>query len=327
MVERRVTVKDVAKRAGVSQATVSYVLNETAGQTITPATQERVREAARDLGYTPSRTARALRSGRSDLVLLLLPDAPVGENLARMTERFTDAMDAHGFLAVSRRKRTGQDMGHLVAEIGPAAVLCLGELGPEDEGWASAPSLPIVLLGEGPGGALGETSYAHDAMAMRQVDHLADAGHRRIGFARPRSAQFTVYAEPRAEGVRRRCAERGLAEPVEVELGLTGEDAVAAVAALRGAGVTGVAAYNDEYAIAVLAGLRLSGLTAPTDLAVIGIDNIPLAALTHPPLTSVALDLNSGIDRATAAILTGLGIPTDPPPPSDPFRVVVRASA
>jgi DNA-binding LacI/PurR family transcriptional regulator len=75
---RRVTSADVARVAGVSRATVSYVLNDTPHQTISAATRTRVFEAASSLGYAPSAAARALRTGRSDVVLCLLPDWPIG---------------------------------------------------------------------------------------------------------------------------------------------------------------------------------------------------------------------------------------------------------
>lgn len=354
MAARRVTVKDVAKRAGVSQATVSYVLNENSGQTITPATQLRVRDAVRELGYTPSRAARVLRSGRSDLVLLLLPDAPIGENLARMMERFTDAMDTHGYLAVTRRKRRGQPMGHLVAEIAPAAVFCMGPVGPEDAPWVDDLSLPVVCLGADTGrwttdplseSRSGESRSAEtlsgeahsgdqphhldlDDVSVLQVEHLVAAGHRRLGIARPRSPELAMYAGPRSDRVRRACAERDLPEPLEIMLDLNPEDAIAAVTEWREAGVTAVAAYNDEYAIAVLAGLRLSGLAAPADLAVVGVDDIPLAALTNPPLTSVSLDLKAAVDHAAASVLRALGADPDAPAAAGPpLRVVARESA
>ena len=72
----RVTGRDVAERAGVSRATVSYVLNDTPRQTISAGTRDRVREAATQLGYSPSAAARTLRTGRSDVVLCLLPGMP-----------------------------------------------------------------------------------------------------------------------------------------------------------------------------------------------------------------------------------------------------------
>src|SRR6185312_9765886 len=81
---RRVTSADVARLAGVSRATVSYVLNETPGQTISISTRGRVLDAAARLGYAPSAAARTLRTGRSDVVLCLLPDWPIGPEVGSM---------------------------------------------------------------------------------------------------------------------------------------------------------------------------------------------------------------------------------------------------
>src|SRR3954454_24687443 len=75
---RRPTAADVARRAGVSRATVSYVLNDTPHQAIPSQTRERVRAAAADLGYSPSAAARTLITGRSEVALLLPPDRPIG---------------------------------------------------------------------------------------------------------------------------------------------------------------------------------------------------------------------------------------------------------
>src|SRR3954447_18722682 len=83
---RRPTGADVARQAGLSRATVSYVLNDTAHQPIPERTRQRVLAAAAELGYTPSAAARTLSSGRSDLVLLLLPDWPIGPTVGQLLE-------------------------------------------------------------------------------------------------------------------------------------------------------------------------------------------------------------------------------------------------
>src|SRR3954447_11730402 len=88
-VRRRVTATDVAREAGVSQATVSYVLNDTPGQTIPEQTRQRVRAAMDRLAYTPHAAARALRRGHSDTVLFVLPDWPLGASLVAVIEGLT----------------------------------------------------------------------------------------------------------------------------------------------------------------------------------------------------------------------------------------------
>ena len=93
---RRPTAADVARLAGVSRATVSYVLNDTPHQVIPAHTRERVRAAAAELGYTPSVAARALITGRSDVVLLLLPDWPIGPTVGALLESLSDAFASTG---------------------------------------------------------------------------------------------------------------------------------------------------------------------------------------------------------------------------------------
>jgi DNA-binding LacI/PurR family transcriptional regulator len=110
-------------------------------------------------------------------------------------------------------------------------------------------------------------------------------------------------ARERRRGVADACAAAGLGRPVILTTDLDIGSAARAVAGWLSRSVTGVCAYNDETAIAVLAGLREHGLAAPADLAVIGVDDIPIAALTAPPLTTIAFDLQeAGRDLAEAVL-------------------------
>jgi hypothetical protein len=103
--------------------------------------------------------------------------------------------------------------------------------------------------------------------------------------------RLSVFAVPRLEGVRAACQRLGLAAPREQQVPLDPSAAAAALASFLPADepITAICAYNDEVALAVLAGLRAHGLTAPTDIAVIGVDNIPAAVLAAPPLTKHCL--------------------------------------
>src|SRR3954470_23628440 len=89
---RRITSADVAREAGVSRTTVSYVLNETPHQKIPDATRQRVLDAVARLEYAPSAAARALQSGRSDVVLCLLPDWPIGPTVGALLEYLSAAL-------------------------------------------------------------------------------------------------------------------------------------------------------------------------------------------------------------------------------------------
>ncbi|HWU48134.1 MAG TPA: LacI family DNA-binding transcriptional regulator, partial [Humibacter sp.] len=84
--ERRVTAADIAREVGVSRATVGFVLNSTPGQTISEATRDKVIDAAQRLGYRPHLAAKALASGRSRIILLVLPDWPMEYSMRRVVE-------------------------------------------------------------------------------------------------------------------------------------------------------------------------------------------------------------------------------------------------
>jgi DNA-binding LacI/PurR family transcriptional regulator len=134
-------------------------------------------------------------------------------------------------------------------------------------------------------------------------------------------------APGRLAGVRAACVAAGVDSPLEQPVGPTAADAAAAVAAWRAAGVTAVCAYNDDVALAVLAGMRRHNLTAPADLALIGTDDIPAAQLTDPPLTTIRFDLTDAGRRLAEAVAERLAGRTPPTatPTGDP-RLIERES-
>jgi DNA-binding LacI/PurR family transcriptional regulator len=159
-----------------------------------------------------------------------------------------------------------------------------------------------------------------------QVGHLAEAGYRRLGFALPDDDRLRAFTAPRLEGVARACAGFGLPAPVVLTVPL---DAAAAARAVQRwvAGeppVTGVCAYNDEVALAALAGLRKLRLAAPGDLAVIGVDDIPAARLSAPPLTTVATGMAVFGEHLADLVSSSLNGKPRPPRPADDVLFVIR---
>src|SRR6185312_15803984 len=123
----RVTSADVAKMAGVSRATVSYVLNDTPHQTISAGTRGRVLSAAAALGYAPSAAARTLRTGRSDIVLCLLPDWPIGDEVGALLSHLSSAFARRGLtFVVHPASRGDRPIAELWKAVTPAAVLAFG---------------------------------------------------------------------------------------------------------------------------------------------------------------------------------------------------------
>ncbi|MEU0671959.1 LacI family DNA-binding transcriptional regulator [Streptomyces sp. NPDC006172] len=328
---RRVTGADVAREAGVSRATVSYVLNDTPRQKIPEATRQRVREAAARLGYAPSAAARSLRTGRSDLVLGLLPDWPIENVLGRLVQQLTNAFAEHQLtFLVHSSARPARPLREIWKALTPAAVLALDEFPESEAGAMRAAGIEVVMAVHGSEqGRRRPPLVAEEPIGAAQARYLVDS-HRRLGYAYPDLTRLGVLARPRLDGVRRVCAELGLPEPDVRVISFEADGAVEAVKAWRAADppVTGVCAFNDDLAMSVLVALRSLGLRAPEDLAVIGVDDAPGAALTQPPLTTIVRDTDAiahGLARRVVDSLDRRTVPVHPL--QDPLRVQVRVSA
>jgi DNA-binding LacI/PurR family transcriptional regulator len=303
---KRVTLNDVAAASGVSRATASFVLRDSPNQSISAVTRERVRQAARDLGYVPHAIARALREGSSRIVVLSL-DVALDGNYARSYVRGLDAeLAAHDHALLVRYERAGTEA--TLDAIAPRAVLRFGE-----------PYLTGHELDDS-GGGWRDGLAAH---VSAQVGYLAKRGHTRIAYALP-------DRETPLRAVRLRfadlAAERlGLSPvaPFSIPVSRTGAaDSLAEIRAAHPA-VTAVAAFDDDVALRVLAAMRDLGLAAPGDLAVIGFDDNGYGALATPALTTVHIDAEAHGRQAARAIL-GLDAGDLSPAPG---RVVVRESA
>jgi DNA-binding LacI/PurR family transcriptional regulator len=173
-----------------------------------------------------------------------------------------------------------------------------------------------------------ELEVPQQLVGRLQAEFLAVKGHTRIGYAYPDDDRVRIFAEPRLDGVTAACAGRGLAEPVLAVVPLDPAAAVPAVLTWRGCGVTAVCAYNDEVALAVLAGMRAAEMESPKDLAVIGVDDIPAARLAAPPLTTVTTDQIVVAEHLAATIVAAIaGRPGPAIAPGDLVRVIERTTA
>ena len=313
---RRATGADVAREAGVSRATVGFVLNATPGQTISEATRRRVLEAAGRLGYAPSAEARTLRRGRSDVVLLYLPpDLPLTSDIGTFVEQLSTAFAAAGMtlLAHPWTRRPAADVWTAVT---PAAVLAW-QLSDEDAVVMRRNGVQVVSSIAGGSGPLGEWASGprEDGIAQLQVDRLVRAGHHRLGYALPHDGRLAEAAVMRDEALRRACSQRGLPRPVALPAAVDEAGAAASVAAWRAQEVSGICAHDDVAGLAVLTGLRHLGLRAPDHLAVVGVGDSPAAALADPPMTVVAVDWQATaryVFEVVAAQLDGQPVPVGP---------------
>ncbi|MER1996913.1 MAG: LacI family DNA-binding transcriptional regulator [Arthrobacter sp.] len=307
---RKVTSHDVAQAAGVSRATVSYVLNGRSGQSISETTRKRVLSAAAKLGYSPSTAARTLRRGQSDLVLMLLPPEPLGRALATLLDAASDQVERYGLRLIAHRLPASGGAVELVRSLAPAALILTTPL--PDEEFAALRSLevPLASLQQKMDDPLGPDL----GIGALQVKHLTGAGHTRLGVAVPCSPGYDWRAQVRLAAIEHSCARLGLHPPVVERIGLDADDAAAAVGRWTQGPepVTAVCAFDDDYAFALLSGLAAHGMSAPADLAVIGAEDLPLAGLAVPPLTTVSVHARMlGVLFAQLAIAPLLGAEAD----------------
>ncbi|MFP3460005.1 LacI family DNA-binding transcriptional regulator [Arthrobacter globiformis] len=332
-IHKRVTSQDVAREAGVARSTVSYVLNRTPHQSIPDSTRKRVFEAAERLEYTPSSAARTLRRGRSDVVLCLLPPWPLGSAAGALLAELTTSFSERGLSLVTHIEGDGiQDPGKVWQEIAPAAVLTYHPVPPNTErAMRSAGVRSVVVLFSPEDGPTGGLIRPDERIGRMQAQHLIAAGHGRIGYAYPDRRALVDFAGPRLKGVETMCSEAGLLPPEVCTVPLEAQSAAAAIKHWQylPEPVTAVCAYNDEVAQALIAGARLSRVDVPRELAIIGADDIPTAALTTPPLTTIRID---HVTEARRIVETVTAILAGKKPPAawdtaELFTTIIRQSA
>ncbi|WP_084327194.1 LacI family DNA-binding transcriptional regulator [Salinarimonas rosea] len=322
-------ITDVARLAEVSTATVSRVLAHP--ERVAPGTRARVEEAVARLGWVPNPAARTLRSQKTRMVLVVLPDL---ENVffSRILRGIEETLAAAGY-------------GMIIADLGPASpragalaafarrqvdgvILLNGRrLGPEAE------DMPTIALCETiPGAAIPQIAIDNRAAARRVVAHLVGLGHRRI--AHLAGPEGNVLEIERAAGYEDGLRDAGLApDPALVWPGdYTLEAGVAAASRLLpGPGSaperpTAVFASNDTMAIGLVGALQEAGLAVPDDVSVAGFDDIEFAAMYRPALTTVRQprrDLGRVAAEAMLARLAGREASAEGPLATE---LVVRAS-
>ena len=306
---RRVTSAEVAREAGVSRATVSYVLNDVAGQSIPADTRKRVRDAARRLGYTPSASARALRTGKSPIVLCLLPDWSLPRATTDAVRMLTRAFEARNLVLVAFYLTGDNDPELLWASLNPTAVLVFDQVGAAQLRRMTAAGVNHVASFEpAVDPAVQRLQIDQSRTGGIQASHLIARGHRRLAYAWPEDARTQGFAANRLRGVREECLRQGLPEPTVVNVPL---DAVCA--------------YDDDIALTLLAGARICGVAVPDEFAIIGVDDVPAAAMAYPPLSTVAYDYGEYVEFFAEAVLCALeGTPPPPEPGADAMRLIHR---
>lgn len=292
----RITIKEVARAAGVSVATVSRVLNESGP--VAADTRDRIRRVAGEMRYTPNGAARSLSTRRTGTLGVLLPDL-YGEffsEVIRGLDQAAQRSSYHLLLSSSHNDRSdlvaalqamrGRVDGLVVMSPHIDVAVLAANL-PE--------SLPAVLLNPPlEDGAFDTLSVDNHGGARAMVAHLAGHGHRRIAMIR--GPAHNRDAAERLRGYRAALAAAGLpADPaLEVEGDFTEECGYHGVRALLGLAQppTAVFAANDSAAVGAMSALREAGISIPGQVAVAGFDDIPISRYLTPALSSVRVSIS-----------------------------------
>lgn len=289
--QRRASIKDVAAKAGVSIATVSHVLNDT--RPIRQQTRQRVVKAIQELGYSQNQTARNLVRGKSTFVGLIISDMrnPFFPDItaAFQQQALTHDMDAVVLNTNYDPERTLNAVHRLTGLQVPGVAVLTSQIDPAVINLLAQRRIAAVYLDLGRvDQAISNIVVEYEHGIEEALNHLTSLGHRRIAY---------IGGPPHLNSARRRkkafseAAARSGCEPdwtIDGDFTVTGGYA-ACTSILNTYNPSAIVAGNDLTAIGVLHRAFDAGLRVPTDLSVVGFDDILFAGYTQPALTTVAV--------------------------------------
>jgi DNA-binding LacI/PurR family transcriptional regulator len=314
--KRAATLRDVAEAAGLSVASVSYALR---GLQTSVGTQARVRRIADDLGYRADPIARALASGRSGTVGVVMGTL---EDLwmQRVAAGISRALLARGLFALLVDAGADPAQEHALArQLVDQRVdaLVVSPIDPSGAGWAALASrVPIVTVGDSLPGvpAAGEVLFDNRTGVTQALEHLGDHGHRCIALittGRPTTPDRPAERHASAEAARLGMSLLVIGTQPELP---AAADAVERV--LAGGGddpgrPTALLALSDTLAHGCYLAARRLGWSIPGQISVVGYDDQPVSALLDPPLTTVGWDEQVLTDGVADAVAAALAPPAD----------------
>ena len=289
-VERRaVTIVDVARQAGVSQATVSRVLNRK--PTVDPAIAARVERAAAQLQYRPSATAQSLVRGRTSTVAMIVPDLenPLFQGILRGVSR-SAARDGYRVLVADTAEDAAEERSAALEARRrcDALVLCAPRMPDAEFAEVLAVAQPVVVVNRTvPDSAAAGVGVDYASGIRELAEHVLELGHTGVVYlAGPPASMSNAQ---RLTGLREFCAVHPEVELSQLELGSTLDDGYRAAEAVLATGATAAIAFNDMVALGLLSRLRELGVAVPQRLAVAGFDDVPTARFATPGLTTMSV--------------------------------------
>ncbi len=332
----KITIADVAAMAAVSEATVSRVLNGTAG--VAADKRDRVLAAAKTLRFRPNAQARLLAGRRPNTLLLIHPmiDSPLTWYFQLLESGALRGCGRHGFdlkthLVFPDSARRDANLLKPIDDETCSGVILAAPFSddPKIIRAIAARNMPLVLVASGAPtrGLAAGIGMDDDRAGYELARHLLSLGHRRFAFSL--ALPDHLSAQERFDGARRALAEQGVSEGdvLAVEGGLNFAGGHAAFGHINNTGFrpTALICANDESAAGALHAAHQAGLRLPDDLSIAGFDDAPFARLLSPPLTTISQDIDAMAARAIdilADVIKGIAHPYQMTRP----RLVVRQS-
>ena len=333
--------RDVAKLAGVATSTVSRALANPGR--VNETTRRRIVAAVEQLGYVPNATARNLRVGKSNIVMVVMSEPAIANDVSQVTSEALQSAastlsDAGFNLVIASRSRSGEKhipdlaIGGIVAG---AIILGSGELPSYGRRSLAGAGIPIVCLLHDRSADGLPSVVANDREAMREaMQHLIGLGHRSFFYSAGPDGNY--HETERFAGLAETVAAAGLPDRAVVRHGgahsfqdgfQCGIDAARAYLARKRRPTAAVCCWDDA-AIALMSTVRAQGVSVPGDLSVIGFDGAPIGAFCEPPLSTIRQP-TAGLGATVARILLKLldGDAADLPLKTTlPCRLLLRAS-
>jgi LacI family transcriptional regulator, galactose operon repressor len=290
------TLADVAALAGVSVSAVSRVLSGDPSVRVSDATRQRIFDAARELRYRPNFAGRALKSARTRVIGLVVPDL-TNALFTELMHGAEDEASAHRYTLLLGRSddvRPGAEViARLIGEgrVDGMAVQVGDGVAPAGLAELLETPAPIVLINSATPDHVGSVALDDETGARIATEHVIGLGHERIGFANGLPRSFT--AKRRRVGFKKAMADAGLTVPkgYETRLGYRPDDGRAALHRMLDLDPrpTAVVVANVNAAIGLLAEARKTGIRVPDDLSVVCVHDSWTAENTWPPLTAVRM--------------------------------------
>jgi DNA-binding LacI/PurR family transcriptional regulator len=287
-----ITIKDVAKQAGVSHSTVSRALH--GSPLISDETVERIRQVAVDMGYFPSAAARTLKTNRSQVlgVVLSSVEDPFFNEILRGIEEGVQGSGYSLFIAAAYRdpKREREIVQALVEHRADGVIICSTSFSEEQGGYFLRYGVPIVVVNNQAAEGFRYSIYHDDIDGSRQIArHLIKLGHRKIAYIGNSLSGRTTL--DRLAGLRLEIKSAGLALPGKYVYQASGGSSSNGIEALKhllalSNRPTALVCFNDMIAIGILKELQRLDIRVPEDISVTGFDNIFFSAYTNPALTT-----------------------------------------